>query len=93
MQYSLQQLTRLPAEVLRLHLSSRHLVTTGTKAVMASRLYDTLQHTTLNPTPSPSAVTASNTPSSTAPASTQGSILLTNIVHYSSLFYWCTVGV
>jgi len=78
MQYSLQQLTRLPAEVLRLHLSSRHLVTTGTKVVMASRLYDALHHTTLSPTPSSSTATANNTPSSTAPVSSQGSVSLTS---------------
>lgn len=36
------QLTRLPAEVLRLHLSSRHLVTTGNKSTMAQRLYQAL---------------------------------------------------
>ena len=38
-----EQLTRLPAEVLRLHLSSRHLVTTGNKAILARRLYQVLQ--------------------------------------------------
>ena len=36
---SVEQLTRLPAEVLQLHLSSKHLITTGTKVVMARRLY------------------------------------------------------
>ena len=36
------QLARLTAEVLRLHLASRHLVTTGTKAAMAQWLYDVI---------------------------------------------------
>ena len=36
---SVEQLVRLPAEVLRLHFSSRHLITSGTKSVMAQRLY------------------------------------------------------
>ena len=31
---SVEQVTRLPAEVLRLHLLSKHLITTGTKAVL-----------------------------------------------------------
>ena len=34
------QLTKLPAEILCLHLSSCHLVSTGAKAAMAHRLYD-----------------------------------------------------
>ena len=42
---SVTQLTRLTAEVLRLHLASRHLMTTGAKAVMAQRLHDAI-HTT-----------------------------------------------
>ena len=45
MQASVTQLTRLTAEVLRLHLASRHLVTTGTKAVMAQRLHDAIHAT------------------------------------------------
>ena len=36
------QLTKLPLEILRLHLSSHHLVSTGTKAAMARRLYDSI---------------------------------------------------
>ena len=36
---SMEQLVRLSAEVLQLHLSSRHLITSGTKSVMAQRLY------------------------------------------------------
>ena len=39
---SIAQLTKLPAEILRLHLSSRHPVSTGTKAAMAHRLYDSI---------------------------------------------------
>ena len=42
MRASVTQLARLTAEVLRLHLASRHLVTTGTKAVMAQRLHDAI---------------------------------------------------
>ena len=41
---SVEQLTRLPAEVLRLHLLSKHLITTGTKAVMARRLYHAIHN-------------------------------------------------
>ena len=44
MNASITQLTRLPAEVLRLHLTSRHLVSTGTKATMAHRLYQAIHH-------------------------------------------------
>ena len=36
---STEQLVRMSAEVLRLHLSSRHLITSGAKSVMAQRLY------------------------------------------------------
>ena len=39
---SIRQLTALPAEVLCLHLSNSHLTTTGTKAVMARRLFDAI---------------------------------------------------
>jgi len=39
---SIPQLMQLTAEVLHLHLSSRHLITNGTKAVMARRLYDAI---------------------------------------------------
>ena len=41
---TLQQLSALQAEVLRLHLLQRSLVTTGTKAVMAKRLYEALHN-------------------------------------------------
>ena len=41
-QASVAQLARLMAEILRLHLASRHLSTTGTKATMAQRLYDAI---------------------------------------------------
>ena len=48
------ELTRLPAEVLQLHLSSRHLVTTGQKTTMARRLYKALHPTNpINPASSP----------------------------------------
>ena len=39
---NIAQLTRLPAERLRQHLSTRHLVTTGTKTTMARRLYQAI---------------------------------------------------
>jgi len=39
---SVSQLIRLPAKVLRLHLSSHHLIISGTKAVMAKRLHNAL---------------------------------------------------
>ena len=39
---SMEQLVHLLAEVLRLHLSSRHLITSRTKSVMAQRLYCTI---------------------------------------------------
>ena len=41
-QYLIARLARLPAEVLRLHLSSQQLVTSGSKVVMAKRLHDAL---------------------------------------------------
>ena len=41
-QVSVAQLARLTAKILRLHLASRHLSTTGTKATMARRLHDTI---------------------------------------------------
>ena len=45
---SVKQLARLPAKVLRLHLASRHLVTSGPKATMAKRLYDAVNPSTIN---------------------------------------------
>ena len=42
MQATIAQLTRLPSEILRLHLSARQLVSTGTKATMARRLYEAI---------------------------------------------------
>ena len=39
---NIAQLTRLPAERLRQHLSTRHLMTTGTKVTMARRLYQAI---------------------------------------------------
>ena len=48
------ELTRLPAEVLRIHLSSQHLVTTGQKITMARRLYKALHPINpINPASSP----------------------------------------
>ena len=48
MQATITQLTRLPSEILRLHLSARQLVSTGTKATMARRLYEAI-----HPAPQP----------------------------------------
>ena len=64
---TIQQLTRLPAEVLRLHFSSCHLLVTGTKVIMAHRLYDALHqlpssHATVQPT---TTVTATQSTSAT----------------------------
>ena len=39
---SIRQLTAMPAAVLRLHLANHHLITTGTKATMARRLFDAI---------------------------------------------------
>ena len=47
------QLARLPAGVLRLHLASRHLVTSGSKATMVKHLHDAL-----NPSATDSNVTS-----------------------------------
>jgi len=41
-QASFVQLARLTAEILRLHLASRHLSTTGMKATMAQQLYNAI---------------------------------------------------
>ena len=72
---SMEQLVRLSAEVLQLHLSSRHLITSGTKSVMAQQLYcaihnidEELPHVSTGPT-------TSTTMSS--PIATQPSIPLT----------------
>ena len=48
MQATIAQLTRLLSEILRLHLSTRQLVSTGTKAMMARRLYEAI-----HPAPQP----------------------------------------
>ena len=63
---TINQLTHLPAEVLRLHLSSRHLVTSGNKSVMAQRLYHALR----NADHSSSIVTTTQPPVPTSPTST-----------------------
>ena len=61
---SIAQLTKLPAEILRLHLSSRHLVSTGTKSAMARRLYNSIHLSAA----SSSTPATSTTQSSTTPA-------------------------
>ena len=75
-QCTIQQLTHLLADVLRLHLSSCNLIVTGTKAVMARHLYDGIH-------PSPS---SNLTPISIATAATQSGLLSSpiNIVVQSS---------
>ena len=75
-QCSIQQLTRLPAEVLRLHLYSCNFIVTGTKAVMARCLYDGI-----HPPPS-----SNVTPVSIATTATQPGLLSSpiNIVVWSS---------
>ena len=66
---SIAELTRLPAEVLRLHLSSRNLITTGKKAILARRLHEAL-HLTVPATTANSASSVTAPP----PATTQTSI-------------------
>ena len=63
---TIDQLTCLPAEVLWLHLSSRHLVTSRNKSVMAQRLYHALR----NADHSSSIVTTTPPPVPTSPTST-----------------------
>ena len=63
---TIDQLTRLAAEVLWLHLSSRHLFTSGNKSVMAQRLYHALRNTNH----SSSIVTTTTPPVLTSPTST-----------------------
>ena len=46
--HSVEQLARLPAEVLRLHLASCHLVTSGPKATMAKCLYNAVNPSIIN---------------------------------------------
>ena len=75
---SAEQLARLPAEVLRLHLASRHLVTSGSKATMAKRLYDALNPSATDSNdasrsqvaPSPSTPPSTSTLSGNTPPST-----------------------
>ena len=77
-QCTIDQLTRLPAEVLRLHLSSRHLVTSGNKSVMAQRLYHALHNADNSPsivTTSPPPVRSSSTLTATSyPSATASSV-------------------
>ena len=63
---TIDQLTHLPAKVLRLHLLSRHLVTSGNKSVMAQRLYHALRKADH----SSSIVTTTLSPVPTSPTST-----------------------
>ena len=58
---SIRQLTAMPAAVLRLHLANHHLITTGTKATMARRLFDAIHGTS-------SAITTTTTSSVTSSA-------------------------
>ena len=62
---SVTELARLSAEVLRLHLASRHLVTSGSKATMAKRLYDALNQPTTSLAAPPSSTLTGDTPPST----------------------------
>ena len=79
--YTIHQLTRLPAEVLRLHLSSRHLVTSGNKSVMAQRLYHALHNAnhsfsivTTTPPPVPTSLTSTTSWQSTTASSMPSTI-------------------
>ena len=74
---SVEQLTRLPAEVLRLHLSSKHLITTGTKAVMARRLYRAIHNideTSPIVSTQPSSSTTTSATTASPPITTQSSV-------------------
>ena len=64
--YTIDQLTHLPAEVLRLCLSLKHLVTSENKSVMAQRLYLALHNTDH----SSSIVNTTSPPVPTSPTST-----------------------
>ena len=87
MQASITQLNRLPAAILRLHLSTHHLVCTGTKAMMARRLYESIhqappQQTTTSltpatmlPTSTPVTTMPTMTPETTTPTTTQTSTI------------------
>ena len=76
------ELTRLPAEVFQLHLSSRHLVTSGNNATLACRLHEALHpvapattalaSTTLHVTATPPSTSASSN-NTTIPPSTSAS--------------------
>ena len=78
---TIDQLTRLPAEVLRLHLSLRHLVTSGNKSIMAQRLYNALHNTdhsssiiTTTPPPVPTSPTSTTSCQSTTVSSMPSTI-------------------
>ena len=76
---SVAELTRLPAEVLRLHLSSRHLITTGKKATLARRLHEAL-HLTVPATTANSASSVTVPPPTSTQASINSSMLATETV-------------
>ena len=87
MQASITQLNRLPAAILRLHLTTHHLVSTGTKATMARRLYESIhqappQQTTASSMPetmlltsTPVSTMPTTTPETTTPTMTQTSTM------------------
>ena len=74
---TIDQLTHLPAEVLRLHLSSRHLVTSISKSLMAQRLYHALR----NADHSSSIVTITPPPVPTSPTSTATLSIHYGVIH------------
>ena len=89
------ELTRLLAEVLQLHLSSRHLVTTGQKITMAQRCYKALHATNpINPASSPATNVRIKPPPTSSPPPTNTSMTASSDVtelppaiqaHFSSL--------
>ena len=65
----------MPAAVLRLHLANHHLITTGTKATMARRLFDAIHGTSSAiTTTTTSSVTASSVIATSASATTLTSV-------------------
>ena len=72
---SLEQLTRLPAEVLWLHLSSKHLITTGTKARRLYRAIHNIDETSPIISTQPSSLTTTTLPTTASPPiTTQSSV-------------------
>ena len=79
---TIDQLTCLPVEVLGLHLSSRHLVTSRNKSVMAQRLYHALHNAdhsssivTTTPPPVPTSLTSTTTSCQSTTASSMPSTI------------------